>query len=129
MCATGDLEPARRTPPPSRRPRRSAAPSSPRVRKDVVLNAGAMRIIEAECARRGSRLSETLNAMVNEWELLRGTRNASAFRHDMRGDLNAIRLHAVEAARSQGREREEATRKVDDLTAAAVNRLVLVTVV
>lgn len=116
-------------PPPGRRPRRPPADAATRrARKDVVLNQGAMRIIDEECRRRGSRISETLSAIVNEWELLRGVRQASAFRHDMREDLNAIRFKAQEAAAAHGRERDEALRAVDARTAAAVNRLVLVTV-
>lgn len=106
----------------------SAPPSCRRTRKDVVLHSGALKIVEQECARRGSRFSETLNAMVNEWELLRGVRNASTFRRDTRGDLNAITLNAqVLATCPPGRQREAALNEVRSKVQSAKDRLVLVT--
>ena len=44
-------------------------------------------------------------------------------------ELNAFRLHMIEAAGSQGRQRDNAVKKGNGLTGAAVNRLALVTVV
>ncbi len=96
---------------------------------DIVLKLLARQVVSAECERRGTSVSPTINSLITEWHLLSRIRNAEDLRRAVREAIVRMQLGARNAAAAGGitSRRDEALAEVDRAAEEMARWMMLIT--